>query len=295
MRVTPVMITNTVLHDLNSRLTQMMKFQERLSSGKRLNRPSDDPSSVLLALRFRTRLAEDAKYKQNMDDAIAWLNTTDAALTEVLNILQRVREIAIAGANATIPADSRLALAEEVKQLKEHLGDVANTNYAGRYIFAGTNTLTPPYDRATGSWVGTSDIFNYEIGPGVTVPVNIDGQEIFNSGTIPKIFEVLDNLVTDLQNGDTTSISQTRLSEVTQNIDNILATAAEVGARVNRLEMSKSRTEATDADVTNLLSRTEDTDIAEATINVRNQEYGYRATLAVASEIIQPTLVDYLK
>ncbi|MEW6573310.1 MAG: flagellar hook-associated protein FlgL [Bacillota bacterium] len=295
MRVTPTMITNRVLYDLNNRLTQMNRYQEQMSSGKRINRPSDDPGGVLIALRYRAQLSENDQYKRNMDDAIAWLNTTDSALREALNTLQRVQEIAVAGANSTLPSESMTALAREVEQLKDHLGDIANTNYAGRYIFAGTNTLTPPYDRGTGTWNGTSDIFEYEVSPGVTVPVNVDGQAIFDSATLPKLFQVIDDLITNLQSGDVASISNTRLDEISQNIDNILATLAEVGARVNRLEMSKDRMEVLDFDLTNLLSKVEDTDMAEAVIKVRNQEYGYQATLAVAAGILQPSLVDFMK
>lgn len=295
MRVTPSMITNTVLRDLNNRLIQMNRYQEQMSSGKRINRPSDDPGAVLIALRYRAQLGENDQYKKNMNDAVAWLNTTDSALREALNTIQRIRELAIQGSNSTLTDDSRLALAKEAEQLKDHLGDLANTHYAGRYIFAGTNTLTPPYDRATGTWTGTSDVFEYEISPRVTVPVNVDGQAVFNSATLPQIFQVIDDLITDLQTGDVATISNTRLGEIQQNIDNILATLAEVGARANRLEKSTDRMEILDLDLTNLLSKVEDTDMAEAVIKVRNQEYGYQATLAVAAGILQPSLVDFLE
>lgn len=295
MRVTTTMLISTVLLGLEDRLTQMAKRQEELSSGRRLNRPSDDPGGVVSALRFRARLAEDAQYKQNTDDAIAWLNTTDAALRETVGTLQRVREIAVAGANQTLPADSLEALAKEVAQLKGHLGDVANANYAGRFIFAGVKTTTPPYDPGTGTWNGTSDVFEYEIGPGVTVPVNIDGQAVFDSATLPKVFEVLGNLITNLENNDAASISNTRLAEIDQSIDNILAVLAEVGARVNRLEMGKNRMETTDVTLKNLLAQVEDTDMAQAIMDLKNQENVYRATLSVGARIIQPSLVDFLR
>jgi len=284
------MITNTVLRDLNHRLTQMNKYQEQLSSGRRLNRPSDDPSALLVAMRCRMQLDVNAQYKKNVDDAVAWLETTDFALREVLATLQRVREIAIAGANATLPPESMNALAGEVEQLKDHLGDIANTSHAGRYIFGGTNTLEPPYD---GGWNGNSDIFEYEVSPGVTIPVNVDGVAIFDSPTLP-LFGVISDLIDDLQNGDAASISGVRLDEIEQNVNNILSTLVEVGARTKRLEMGKERMEFLDVGVTNLLSKVQDADIAEATIKFRNQEYGYRATLAVAAGILQPSLVDFL-
>ena len=295
MRVTTGMLINTVVHDLEDRLAQMAKRQEELSSGRRLNRPSDDPGGVAAALRLRAERAENEQYRQNMDDAIAWLNTTDAALRDTVSTLQRVREIAVAGANQTLPQDSLNALAAEVVQLKKHLGDVANATYAGRYIFGGTKTTTPPYDPATGTWNGTSDIFEYEIAPKVKVPVNIDGQVVFNGTVAPNVFTTLDNLVTNLRNNDVASISGSRLSELDQIIDNTLAVLAEVGARVNRLEMSVSRLEATDVDLTKLLSQIEDTDMAKALMDLKSQENGYRATLAVGARIIQPSLVDFLR
>ncbi|MDI6631531.1 MAG: flagellar hook-associated protein FlgL [Bacillota bacterium] len=295
MRVTTAMLINTVVRDLEDRLTQMAKRQEELSSGRRINRPSDDPGGVVSALRLRAQLGGNVQYKQNMDDAIAWLSTTDAALREAVGTLQRIREIAVAGSNQTLSAESLEALAKEVAQLKNHLGDVANTSYAGRYIFAGTKTLTPPYDPGTGTWNGTSDILEYEIAPGVTISVNIDGQAVFDSATLPKVFQVLDDLIINLQNGDAASISNNRIGEIDQNIDNILAVLAEVGARINRLEMAKSRMETTDVDLQNLLAQVEDTDMARALMDLKSQENVYRAALAVGARIVQPSLVDFLR
>ncbi|MGQ9511814.1 flagellar hook-associated protein FlgL [Thermodesulfitimonas sp.] len=295
MRVTTGMLTNTVLVDLEKHLSLMAKRQEELASGKRLNRPSDDPNGVIAALRIRAHLAEDAQYMKNMGDAISWLNVTDTALRDVVSTLQRLRELAIAGANQVLPPDSLAALAEEVAQLKDHLGNVANTNYGGRYIFGGAKTTTPPYDSVTGSWNGTSDILVYEVAAGVTVPVNIDGQAVFNGTVAPNVFNLCDDLITDLKNNNAADISAKRLAEIDQNIDNILAILAEVGARVNRLEMAQGRLERADIDFSGLLSQIEDTDMARAIMDLKNQENSYRATLSVGARIIQPTLVDFLR
>ncbi|RDV84784.1 flagellar hook-associated protein FlgL [Ammonifex thiophilus] len=298
MRVTTNMLVTTFLRDLNSRLEQIAKRQEELSSGRRLNRPSDDPLGVMSALRLRAQLAENQQYHKNMADAVDWLNTTEAALRDALATVQRARELAVAGANSDLPPGALQALAQEVEQLRQHLVDVANTNYAGRYVFAGTQTDKPPcYQSGNDSqgnpvyiWQGNSNTISYEIAPGTTVQVSVPGIDIF-----PAIINSLTELRNGLQSGQVTTVSSKCLQELDQHIDSLLGIISKVGAKVKRLEMGMERLETNEADLTRLLSQTEDADMARTIVDLKTQENVYRAALAVGARLLQPSLVDFLR
>lgn len=288
MRVTNSMMINTVLRDLNNNLSKMTKSQEQLSSGRRINRPSDDPVGIVSALRLRTSLTELDQYKSNAEDASSWLETTDKALDESGTILQRIRELAVSAANDHLTQTERDAIYKEVDQLKQHLIQVGNTTYAGKYIFAGTDTLDPPFDNG-GFYLGDAGVFNYEIAIGVNIPINIDGQTVFDDA-----FNAIDQFMVDLTNADTMSISGD-IGLLDLAINNQLEIRADIGAKVNRLELAVNRMDAEKVNLTGLLSKTEDVDMAELITRLKMQESVYNSSLSAGARMVQPTLMDFLR
>lgn len=293
MRITNSMLINNFRRNLNVNLAEMERLQDQMSSGKKIKRPSDDPVNLVSALRLRTTITETEKYVANVNAALSWLETTDVALGQAGDLLQRVRELVVQGANDSLPQTSRQAIAAEVRQIKEQLLQVANTVHDGRYIFGGYKTLTPPFD-AAGNYTGdgVADL-QYEIGPGIKMTVNITGDDVFKNAI--DVFQLLDDIVNDLNTANTANLSGVRLGAVDRAIDNILQVRADVGARVNRLELTRNRLEETRINVSDLLSRTEDVDMAEIITRLQMQENVYRAALAAGARIIQPTLADFLR
>lgn len=298
MRVTNSMMMNTFKRNLSNNMRGMDKLQEQLSSNRRINRPSDDPVGITHSLRYRSNLVENDQYQKNVSDALSWMESTDGALNEAGNALQRARELAVKGANSPNDSEALKAIAMEVSQIREHLEAVANTEYAGRYIFSGTNTNTEAY--LNGVWQGNTDKINYEISPNVTLPTNVIGADIFGvdgpvgSGT--SVFDALKSLENDLLTdpADFSAISG-RIGDMDKWINNNLTTRAEVGARINRLELAQSRLEDTNINYQTLLTKTEDIDAAEVITNLQMQENVYKAALSAGARIIQPTLVDFLR
>lgn len=296
VRVTQSMLNRTFLQNLSRNLASLDKLQNQLSSGRKIAKPSDDPVVAVRGMAYRSALVEIAQFKRNVDEGLTWLETTDKALDEATNLLQRARELLVRGLNGAMTAEDRAAMAKEIAQIKEQLGNVANTAVAGRYIFAGTDTKNPPYDAQTGTWVNQNgqDIL-VEIGKGIYLPINVLGKDVF---AVPDaangIFGVLDAIARGL-NGDATVDLNAELGRLDQQLDNLLAVRATVGARMNRFELIQSRLEADEVNVTRLLSKEEDADMAEVITNLKTAENVYRAALAAGARIIQPSLVDFLR
>jgi flagellar hook-associated protein 3 FlgL len=307
MRITNGMLSATFMQDLNRNLRGLAKYQHQLASGKRVSRPSDDPVAIVKSLRLRSDLGDIEQFVKNADHALAWLNTTETALAQAGDVLQRARELAVYGANGTLPQESRDAIAEEVKQLFDQMVQIANTSYAGQYVFAGTETKTQPF---TGDLSDATPAVTYagndgpagekrtETGTGQTLAYNLDGRKAFastGSGDPFQVFESLKSLYLHLKNSQTQEVSSQDIGELSQAIDHLLAVRAEVGARVNRLELTKSRLNDANINFTDLLSKAEDVDVAQVIMELKNQENVYRAALATGARIIQPTLVDFLR
>lgn len=305
MRITNNMMNTAFLQDLQRNLRNLDTMQRRINSGKTVSRPSDDPVRLQQILKLETALDQNAQYIRNIDDAHAWLASTDAALDQAGGIIVQVRGLAVQGANGSNDKGAMNALADEVRQLTEQLVGVANATHAGRYLFAGTNTTEKPFQAiiwppdpddgplAYGGFEGNKATMEYEIGPGVTMVVNTTAEKAFGDlGT--EAIQLLVNLENALRIDDKDAINQV-LGELDKVESQFLTARSEVGARMNRLEATKSRFTEDMITYTALKSQAEDVDMSETIMYLKTQEAVYHASLAVGARLMQPTLVDFLR
>jgi flagellar hook-associated protein 3 FlgL len=296
MRITQTMLTNNFLMNLNQSMSRLEKLQNQLSTGKKVNLPSDDPVVAVRSIQYNSQIKELQQYMRNADTAIKWMETTDSTLQEANNLFKTIREKLVQGSSETLNEESRLAIAKEMEQLKQHLGSIANTSIAGRFIFAGTETQTPPYDDATGTFINTNTSkISVEMGKDIFIEMNVNGTEIFaykdKSGK--NIFELMDTIVNTLKdpNGKPSQL----LSELQEHEDNFLKVHTALGARQNRVELIKSRLEEQVVTTTKILSNEEDADLAKVITDLNMAENVHRMALGTGARIMQPTLMDFLR
>lgn len=305
MRITNNMLSRNLLRNLEAAQGRMDELQNQMSTGHRISRPSDDPVGIENALRLKTNIAMVNQWSNNVNEALGYMNTTDSIMGEMTSMLQRIRELAVQGASDTTPPDARAGIATEVRQLAEQLRVVANTKIGTKYIFSGTNTAQEPMPTPSSSWQGNSDPVNFQVGNNVSVDITVDGQDLFTNetgGTVngqglfanSSFSGVLDDLATALETNDTNGISAT-LDGLDQNIDKVLQLRAGLGARINRMTAIRDQLDATAYNLEQNLSDIQDADMAQTIVDFKNQENVFRAALSVGAQIIQPSLVDFMK
>lgn len=286
VRITQTMLSNNMLRNLNKSYRAMDKYQDQLATGKKINRPSDDPVAATRGMFYRSTVIEIEQFKRNADEGLSWMEITDESLDQVTSALQRVRELTVQGSNGTYEQLSLDAIANEVEQLRSHIGDISNTTIGDRYIFSGTETKTKPFEN--GQFINdNSEDIKWEVGQGNFLKVNVNGNSIF-----PDILTALDQIIGDLRGGNT---PDSRLSELDEQLDQLLEKRAVVGSNMNRMDMMISRMEKTDITTKKLLSETEDADMAQVITELTAQENVHRAALSAGSRIIQQSLVDFLR
>lgn len=124
----------------------MDKSQQQLASGRTINKPSDNPTGTARSMQLRTNLVETNQYITNTDYAISWVESAESALSNVTDVMQRARELAIQGANGVLAQNSRDAIGKELEQLRQQLLlELANASNGGRFIFGGAKTVNPPF------------------------------------------------------------------------------------------------------------------------------------------------------
>jgi flagellar hook-associated protein 3 FlgL len=297
IRFTNDILSRQTLFDLGNITDKLSKTQQELSSGKRINAPEDDPYGSGRAVSLRNELADVQQYQVNINDASAWAAQTDSSLGNVTDLLQRARELTVQAANGTQNQDSLNAISSEMKQIKASLLSEANATYNGRYIFSGTATNVPPYP--TNAYAGTALPVQRLIAPGEVVQVNQDGPSAFGVQAVgppatKNVFDVMDDVIGALDTGNMPALQTTALTELDGSFTTALNARTTVGAISNRLDTQRTRMSAQELSVTDLLSKTEDADMAKTLITYSQTQTAYQAALQAGAKIIQPTLMDFL-
>lgn len=299
-RITNAMAARTVLADLNRADQALAQTQRRLSSGKQITRPSDDPFGTSRAMALRADLEGMRQYQRNVDDALAWTGVTDVALGKIGDALARVRELTVQGASDTSGQVAREALAGEVDQLIESIKQEANASYAGHYVLSGTQIGTRPYGpgAAGDAYAGDGNAIVREIGPGVQLAVNVTADGLLGNGADGRLLDVLRDVAAHLRGGtaaDATALRTTDLAALTTQGDALSRARAKVGSVANRLETAQARLMEVEETAVELLSEVEDADMARVMVDFSMQQSAYQAALRSGANIVQASLLDFLR
>lgn len=291
MRVTQSMLAQNSLRHISHSYERLGKYQDQLSTGKKITRPSDDPVVAIKGMYYRTNVTEIEQYKRNISEIYQWIENSESAINHTNSALHRVRELLVQAINGTNSASERAAIASEIKQIKSDIVSVANTKVAGRYIFNGTNTDKPPVADGNPPIVTmNTDPFLVEVSRNVNIKANINPQNVFSQ----TLFDTLQGIQDALDANDTTNLNNL-LTQLDSHFDTLNAEWAELGARYNRVEFVEKRLQNQEVVAKRILSDNEDADMEKVIIDLKTQESVHRAALSAGARLIQPTLVDFLK
>ncbi|MBO0769751.1 MAG: flagellar hook-associated protein FlgL, partial [Solirubrobacterales bacterium] len=301
MRITTQMTTAGVLANINSVQNQLATTQEQLSTGLRINQPSDDPYGASLAIQLKNDMANLSNYQSNVNDGTAWASAADTSLTNVMSMLQRAQELTVQASNGVESSTDLSATADEIDQLADAMKQEANAQYNGQYIFSGTATGTAPYSSATGdTFQGNTGAITRTIGPNSNLQVNVDISSLLGSGTSAadgKLLDTLRTIASDMRSGNSAGVADLSGNQLT-NLQNSLSSLeqlqADVGATQNRLTLAGTRLQGLQASDTAALSNDEDVNMAQAVTTFSNEQAAFTAALKAGANIVQSSLMDFL-
>lgn len=286
----------------------MQKYQNQLSSGKLVSKPSDDPLLVGKIMSMDNNIAQNQQYNSNISDTIGWTKTQDTALGDATKSLQRIKDLIIYGANGTQSDIDREAISAEIKMTVDGLVDILNTNFDGRYVFGGQKTLSKPFsmnDEGILTYNGDENNVSREISQGVVVDLITDGSRIINDGD-ENLGDLLNQVVQTLNMEGLTEEEKLEafekltgegglLGKIESGTDNVVRVRTQIGAIHNRLESAEERNKSENLNLKELLSEKEDIDLAEKYMEFMVMKATYSASLSIGAQILQPSLLDYLR
>jgi flagellar hook-associated protein 3 FlgL len=306
MRVTQRSIATTSLQGLNRNLDAIAKLQQQLTSGKTINKPSDDPTGTNAAMQARQELAGATQYARNISDGLGMLDQTDSTLQNMIKQVQVVRDRTLLGSNSGTMSDaSRKAIATEISGIRDSLIGLANTTVQGHPVFGGVTGGSVAY-AADGTYLGYGGTkavpaiaVTRQVSEVDSIRVDITGPEAFGetdpAGTPPTrdLFTIVGDIADDVVN-DPAALAQD-LTDLDAALNGMLKAASDIGTRTNRIETAKQVNADLQLTLQSRSADIENIDLAKTMMNLQMQQTGYEAALGATAKAIQPTLLDFLR
>lgn len=143
MRITTGMTQSQMQLNINRNIRYLDKLYNQLSTGKKIQVPSDDPIIASRALKFRTNVSETEQYMRNVSNAMSWSGVTEQAFKNINNSLDSLRELCTEGASDQFTYSDRQSMTAQMKEIINQMGVELNQTYGGRYVFSGYRTDKP--------------------------------------------------------------------------------------------------------------------------------------------------------
>jgi len=304
VRTTQRLLIDRVLNDLARQQRRILGLQEQLSTGRKVNRPSDNSLATRRAVSAQSEISRNEQYLTNISTARPGLSETEATVMTSVDIIQRARELTLQGATGTNSQLQREQIAIEVDQLIESLLAGANRVSNERYIFGGTVTKTAPFEAARDAngriagvnYLGNNQTFSIEIQDGITVAANEPGSTVFTAAGAggADIFQTLIDIRENLLAGDPGALA-TRLDELSNAQDQLLISLARLGSVQNRIERVDVNLQDINLRLLEVLADNIDADFAETIVELNAQTNALQASLDASARVIQPSLLNFLQ
>jgi flagellar hook-associated protein 3 FlgL len=313
MRITNNMVSDRVISDLQAQYSQLANTQLQVSTGRRVNNPSEDPTAYSQERLRNSQLAGIQSSQTSVNSAQTWLNQSESSLGNLNDVIARAKDLATAAANGSYSATDRANAANEVDQLIKAAKDAMNAKVGNDYIFSGTRTDTAPYGTATGdAYQGDANAILRSGGDAVTLQANpsftdaagnngpLTGAALLGNGSASgdgKILDTLTQLAAHLRGGtaaDTAAIGTTDLRALETNRVAVTSATQAIGAMGNRATAALSRLQDMEDNAKNSIDDLTGVDMARALTDYSTQSAAYQAALKVGAQIIQPSLLQFL-
>jgi flagellar hook-associated protein 3 FlgL len=302
MRVTNSIITRNSQNRLQAGLSGLDRVREDISSGLRIRKMSDDPTSASEVVRVGSSMRALTQFRRNIDQGVSRATAEEGALNQLTNALSRAVELGVSGATGTADAQARLIMKQEVDQLLDFSAQLGNTRFGDAYLFGGNRQgeapfFTPPpatgtFSRLTqaGNPVNPSGNPTLEIGDNKFVTPTHNGTEVFLDTDALGALRALSDA---LGANDPTAIAAAtmRLTAANNSVQSLVGTQ---GARINEMEDAKARLEQMEVDLKAYRSDLRDTEIDKAMVELVGKQTLYQAAMGATSRILGLSLSNYI-
>lgn len=322
MRITQKNLTRAYLSGLNRNISQLSKSNERLSSGKRINKVSDNVTDAQKALKVRNQLRNNEQFVRNIQSIQNEISAQESSAMQMNEILIDVKELLVKAGSGVNSDSDKLIIANEISQLNKSILQLVNVKTSDRYTFSGLNNEAPIQVDASGNvlfnGVNVDDILEtdldndsifIDIGIGLKFDTQVDQSSVVQlntsaihllgygkngNGTPNNLVSLLNKVVSDLKVGDVSQISEYQ-KQLSKSVDRVLVQVTDIGTRYAYLENSISRLENEKLNLTDQQNHLESIDYEEETILNKSYDMAYQISLQLGSKVLPLSIFDFMR
>lgn len=322
MRITQKNLTRAYLSGLNRNISQLSKSNERLSSGKRINKVSDNVTDAQKALKVRNQLRNNEQFVRNIQSIQNEISAQESSAMQMNEILIDVKELLVKAGSGVNSDSDKLIIANEISQLNKSILQLVNVKTSDRYTFSGLNNEAPIQVDASGNvlfnGVNVDDILEtdldndsifIDIGIGLKFDTQVDQSSVVQlntsaihllgygkngNGTPNNLVSLLNKVVSDLKVGDVSQISEYQ-KQLSKSVDRVLVQVTDIGTRYAYLENSISRLENEKLNLTDQQNHLESIDYEEETILNKSYDMAYQIILQLGSKVLPLSIFDFMR
>lgn len=275
---------------------EMIRYQRQVSTGKRVERPSDDPSAASITVGERAELASFKQFTETSDASESRLRVADSVLADLLDKLTAARAVVMSVQGTTATAAQREASADELRSLREAVLEDLNTTFRGTFLFAGAAGNTKPFVATNGvvdPYAGATLEVDVDIDRGRSVTVAFDGSAISQGSDATDVFAAFDQAVAAAVSGDGTALSDA-FNAMGRAFDRATRTQSSIGASLRAVGDHKLRLADASRASGARISSLEDANMVQAISGMNQAEVTYEAALGAAARSARMSLFDYL-
>ena len=297
MRFNPSISASVILDIQNSDQAVQTAFQQ-VSTGQRVNLPSDDPAASAAYVQLQAQTADVDQYSSNAGSVLSQAQTSDSVLTSVVSLLTQAISKGTEGANSTSSDADRQSIATDIQGILTSVVGLANTTFQGISLFGGTVSGTAAFTADSSSstgytYNGNTGVNSISVGSSLSVQANIPGSTLFTNSS-GNVLGSLSSLVSALQAGNSSEIA-IATTNITSALQYVTAQHAVYGNTINQLTAQETYLSQEKVTLTSRESSLVGIDAATAAENLTNAETSNSAVLAAAAKVIQNSLLNYLK
>jgi len=298
LRVTSNQMHRTLIDNIQNAQKKVMDSNEQISSGYRLNRPSDDPVAAAQAMNLMSLQHQYEQYESNVQQARMWSVSTENGVSQSIELVQRAKTLVMQAISDTSNTVNKKSVADEINAIADSIRMLGNTKVNNDYIFSGSMTDTPAYPTAGIDTYGGNQIsIQREISPGIKTNINLNAQSVFGddtSGLLKTLRDTAADLITNTS-ASMTSLRTTRMQDLDSSLDTLTSAQSQVGAVQSRLDFYETRLRELQTSNSELLSITRDVDLAQASAEYAQRQTALTAALKTGQSIVQPSLIDFIR
>lgn len=307
-------VANSQLYDrgvsnIQNNLSFIADLQNKIASGRRIEKPSEDPVGATQLLGLLSEDTQSEQYIKNIEEGLSEISLTDNALGTVGDIAQRARELAVRASNAAVSQSQLSGFSSEVEGLISQLVSAGNTTYGGRYIFSGFKTDTAPFSlnttTGTVTFSGSPTTENYErtvqTAKGTKIAINVNGEDVLGNVTVSGSTVTGSGLLYNLtvlkkamDSADYTTV-RSSIDQIQGSLQDILEKQSDLAGRYNELEMTKNRIEDRRVLQTQSIATLQNVDLPKAISDLNFQQNIYEGSLSILQRILNTSLVNFLQ